>query len=344
VYAPKSFINIVDKKVDNRHGAISVAAGWGKMQRLLAIIWAAVSLCVGFGNVAARAQTPTRISVGYTNSVSFIGLFIAQDQGMFAKRGLDVTPVLIALNSTIPSALVGGSIQIGGTTPPVLLQAVEGGLDVVVIAGGAVNDVRNTDGAGVVARIGTGIKSPRDFEGRRVGVPGLGAYMHVMFRRWLTEHGADYKKVNFVEVPLAQAGDILKSGNVDAVLVGEPFYSRIVRARTGYLVAPYFVEMPDSLFAIYYSSNTDWAKRNPAAIKAFREALAEASAYLAAKPALSRQILGRATRLPPDVVESVVLPTLKLTVPPSDLRWWAETLQSQGMIKAMPNTDRLVIN
>lgn len=306
-----------------------------------------ISACVAAGFLAlaypAAAGAPLQLDVGYTNTVSFIGLFIAAERGIFAKHGLNVNLVLISLNSTIPSALVGGSIQIGGTTPPVFLQAVQGGLDVVVIAGGAVNDVRNKNGAGVVARTGTVIKSAKDFEGKRVGVPGLGAYMHVMFRRWLTEHGADYKKVNFVEVPLAQGSDILKSGAVDAMLVGEPFFSRVIRSHTGYLVAPFFTEMPDGMFATYYSSNRTWAKSNPAAIAEFRAALAEAADFLAKQPAESREILGKVTHLPPDVVASAVLPTLELTVPASDVKEWSDTLRAQGMIESMPDAARLVI-
>ena len=311
-----------------------------------ALTFAGAIACAGafaLSGPRAVANSSPPINIGYTNTISFTGLFIAKDQGMFAKRGLDVNLVLISLNSTIPSALVGGSIEIGGTTPPVLLQAVQGGLDIVIIAGGAVNDVRNKDFGGVVARVGSTIKTAKDFEGKRVGVPGIGAYMHVLFRRWLVEHGADDKKVNFVEVPLAQGSDILKSGNVDAVLVGEPFYNRIIKAKTGYLVAAYFTEMPDGLFAIYFSSNREWAKRNSAQIKAFRDALAEASVFLAREPAISRQILGKATRLPPDVVASVALPTLKLSVPVSDVKYWSDTLFAQGIIRTRPDPAALVV-
>jgi NitT/TauT family transport system substrate-binding protein len=289
------------------------------------------------------AAAPASLSVGYTNTSSFTGLFIAKDRGLFAKHGLDVTLVLIALNSTIPSALVGGSIQIGGTTPPVFLRAQAGGLDVVVVAGGAVNDVRNKVGAGVLGRVGADIKTAKDFEGRRVGVPGLGAYMDVLFRRWLKEHGADDKKVRFVEVPLAQSLDILRSGNVDAMLVGEPFYSRVLHANAGYLIAPYLTEMPDGLFAVYFSSTRDWATTHAAEIRAFRDALSEANAFASEQPEAAREIVARATHLPADVVATMVLPTLRLTVPTDDLHYWADTLVAQGMIRQLPNAELLVM-
>jgi NitT/TauT family transport system substrate-binding protein len=301
------------------------------------------ALVAGAWSCRLHAQVPAALSVGYTNTSSFTGIFIAQDRGLFAKRGLDVKLVLIALNSTIPSALAGGSIQIGGATPPVFLRAQAGGLDLVVVAGGAVNDVRNKTGAGVVARIGSGINTAKDFEGKRVGVPGLGAYMDVLFHRWLKEHGADDKKVRFVEVPLAQSADILRSGNVDAMLVGEPFFSRVIGTHAGYLVAPYFTEMPDGLFAIYFTAARPWAATHHKELAAFRDALSDANAVLVEQPAAAREIVARSTHLPADVVTNMVLPTLKLNVPPGDMRYWAETLLAQGMIHSIPDAPSLLM-
>jgi NitT/TauT family transport system substrate-binding protein len=263
---------------------------------------------------------------------------------MFAKRGFDVSLVLVALNSTMPAALVGGSIQIGAATPSVLLRAVDGGLDILAVAGGAVNDIHNKGGPIVVARPGVAIKTAKDFEGRRVGVPGIGANMHVLFRRWLALHGADDSKVNFVEVPLAQSGDILRSGNVDAVLTNEPWSQRILESKTGVLVAPYYTEMPDGLFAMYYAATRDWARANPASVKAFRDALEEATEFLAHDPGKSREIVGKITRLPPDAVAAIALPTLRATVPSSDLEYWEGIMLSQGLIHSRPDPSRLVVH
>jgi len=311
------------------------------MRRILASVVGAGWLAVA--STATQAAAPVPIQIGYTNTTSCTGLFIAVDQGMFAKRGLDVRLLLLALNSTIPSALVGGSIQVGTATPSVLLQATTGGLDLVVIAGGAVNDVHKLFG-GAVARPGVAISSARDFEGKRVGVPGLGAFMHVLFRRWLVEHGADDRKVNFVEVPLAQERDLLRSGNVDAVISGEPFFSRIIASNSGVLVAPFFREMPDGLFMLYFSATRTWAKANPGAIEAFRAALEEATAFLAANPATAREIIGKYTHLPADAIASIALPTLRLKVPASDVRYWSDTLLAQGMIKLPTDAAGLLVD
>jgi NitT/TauT family transport system substrate-binding protein len=302
------------------------------------------ALCAAFllAVTAAHGENLTTIRVGYSNVSGFAGLFVAKDQGMFARHGIEVEPVLIALNSTMPAALVGGSLQVAGPTPPVFVQAVEGGLDLVVISGCAVNDTTQS-GQGVIARPGVVIQSAKDFEGKRVGVPGLGSYMHVMFRRWLTDKGADDKKVNFVEIPFAQGGDVLRAGNVDAIISTDPYYSRILNAKQGTLITRYLMEMPDGLFSIFYAANRDWATHNPALVKGFREALDEANAFILKEPAKARDILAKAMRLPPDAMASIVIPKLKTVVQPSDLKYWIDTLATQGITKTHPNAAGLIL-
>jgi NitT/TauT family transport system substrate-binding protein len=307
-----------------------------------------ISLLVTSGMLAAfsaTAQTPlVKIKVGYSNVSGFTGMFVARSEGMFAKRGLEVEPVLIALNSTMPSALVGGSLQIATPSPPVFLQAVEGGLDIVIIAGCSANDTKSRSGQGVVARTGVIINNARDFEGKRVGVPGIGSYMQVLFRRWLVSKGANDKKVSFVEVPFAQGSDILRAGNVDALLTSDPYYSRIIEAKTGYLVAHYLQDMPEGLGSLYYSANRDWAVKNPGVVKAYREALDEANAFVLREPLKSREILGQALKLPPDVTATIVITKLQTAVPVSDVKYWIDTLVDQGIIRTHPDAAKLIFN
>ena len=99
---------------------------------------------------------------------------LESEEGYFKKRNLDVEPKFIPLNPTIPAALQSDSLQIGGPTPSVFLRAVDGGLDLVLVAGGGVTS-KATTGFGLVARAGSGIRTPQDCVGRKIGVPGLGA-------------------------------------------------------------------------------------------------------------------------------------------------------------------------
>ena len=96
---------------------------------------------------------------------------VARDEGIFAKHNLDVDLKLIGINTNIPPAIVSDSIQIGGPTEPVFLQAVSGGLDLVAIAGATIMQPSSNELIAAVARTGDTIKDAKDFVGKKSARP-----------------------------------------------------------------------------------------------------------------------------------------------------------------------------
>jgi NitT/TauT family transport system substrate-binding protein len=125
----------------------------------------------------STAHAQTKIVLGYTGVTDYLGGMVATDQGFFEKRGLEVRPTMMALNSLEPAALVAGSLQIALPTVSIMLQANDGGLDLVALAGTSVSDPANPSSL-ILARTGSGIETPRDLVGKRFGVPGLNALVH----------------------------------------------------------------------------------------------------------------------------------------------------------------------
>src|SRR5436190_3152497 len=224
---------------------------------------------------SARAQT--KIQVGCTATSDCASAMVGVDEGIFKRHGLDVEMVLIGINSNIPAAILSNSIQIGGPTSTVFLQAVDGGLDLVAVEGASIMNQSSNENVAAIVRTGVEAKAPVDFVGKKVGAPGLGAFLHVLFRKWLTEKGVDPKGVNFVEVTFPTMNDVLKSGAVDAVLTAEPFVTRMTAAGTGHVGARYAVELSRTEPIILYAASRDWAEKNPEAIKNFRAGIAEAA-------------------------------------------------------------------
>ena len=241
----------------------------------------------------------TKIVVGYTVTVDFASGFIAMDQGLFKKRGLDVEYKLVPLNSQLPAAVQSDSITVGGTTVSVFLQAVDGGLDHVAIAGSGV--IWKGQELGAVMRTDLPYAKPDDFIGKKVGTPGLGAFLHVLFRNWLIDNGVDIKKVNFVEVGFPQMADILKSRNVDAVVTGEPVMGRIRRPASGARSPPSRTpEGRPSHHRLFRDAQVGEA--NPAAAKAFYEAIAEGAAIADRDEAAVRASSANFIKMPPEVI------------------------------------------
>jgi NitT/TauT family transport system substrate-binding protein len=295
-------------------------------------------------SLPARAQAPTKIVFGYTAVTDFASVFVAAEEGYFKKRGLDVELKFIPINSTIPAAIQSDSLQIGGPTPSVFLQAVDGGLDHVVVAGGGVTS-KSITGFGLVARAGSGIKTAQDTVGKKIGVPGLGAFLHVTFRAWLKSQGVDYRKVNFVEAAFPQHGDLLRGGSVDAVVSADPFMSRITDSGVGYVASYYSTFLPEGQPTIIHTARRDWVEKNAAAAKAFREALQEAAAFMA-NPKNNdkvRAAIGKYIKLPPDVIAKVQISPPGPVVTEKQLAYWVGLMKDQDMLKTTPDVTRLIV-
>src|SRR6202041_1425219 len=93
---------------------------------------------VAFGLVAMPSiAEPFKLKIACTATSDCASAMVARDQGIFAKHGLDADVTLIGINTNIPPAIASDSIQIGGPTSPVFLQAFCGGLEPVSGGGGS---------------------------------------------------------------------------------------------------------------------------------------------------------------------------------------------------------------
>jgi NitT/TauT family transport system substrate-binding protein len=269
------------------------------------------------------------VRIGYTAVGDFASAFVAKERGFFAKHGIDAELTQLALNSTLPAALVSGSIDIGGVTPPVLLQAVAGGLDLRIVSGVSVTTDVLTYAA--MARTQVSIKGPHDFEGKKVGVPGLGATLHIIFVRWLKENGVDPSKLTFVETAFPVQVDVLKAGTVDLVVTAQPNIDRIVSAGIGSVAVDVGVEILGRPGA-YWVSTSAWAKAKPAVVRDYREAVREAGVFIDANPDQTRVDVAKYIKLPPPVIASVLLPKVAADIKIDDVEWWIQVLADQKLI------------
>jgi NitT/TauT family transport system substrate-binding protein len=291
--------------------------------------------------LASAAHAQTKIAVGYTAVADYVQLFAAKEEGFFAKRGLDVEPTLVTLNSTIPQALLANSLQVGLPTPSVFLQAVDGGLDLVILGGTTVTDPSTSKNFGVVVRTGENIKTAQDFVGKKVGVPGIGAFLHVLFRQWLIEKGVDPKKVTYIEVSFPQMNDVLKGGTVDAVVSAVPIMTRIVAAGNGYII-PYADDLPAGQSVTFYAATREWASKNANAVKAFREAIAEGANFVKANPDKAHEYIAKYTKLPLEIVRTITLGVQAPVATEAQVKWWVTAMKQQDMLRTSVDTSKVI--
>jgi len=306
----------------------------GLRNAVLAAAVAAFTLAAAGASAAER-----QIKMLYTAVNGFASAYVAQDEGFFHKRGFDVEFVPTQSSGNHPAALVSNSVQIGGPTLTTVLQANDAGLDLVVFAGGAVYPL---DGDILVARPGSEIKKTADLKGKRIGVPGLGALLHVMLVRNLKLNHVDPDSVKFVEVAFPNAADALKSGTIDAYPAVAPFSARIVQSGAGYEVVDWLKETPDGTLTVIYAATRKWATENKDIIEGFKAGMAEANEFVKTHREAETKAIAHYTRLPEKVIGSLAPPNLIVDVTPTQVKFWIDISREQGLIKGNPDPRHVI--
>jgi NitT/TauT family transport system substrate-binding protein len=291
------------------------------------------ALAAAASPLARAAQGRTALTVSYTATPEFGAVFIAKERGLFEQQGLDVTLQLIPVAPNAPPALMSNSVQIAGTTPSVLLQAIDSGLDLVGVAGGGTFDTRQAAPIGLVARTGVNVVQPSDLVGKRVAVPGLGAAIHLLARKWLMDGGVDTRKVTFVEIPIPQMADVLKGGSVDVVAVPEPFVSRMVQAQIGTAVPAFSKVITDGVSTVLFASTRAWATSHGREVQAFRTATQQAVAWAVANRDAAMDEIGKYFKVPPALLKATPFPHFAPELREEQLRFWVDTMRTQEMLR-----------
>lgn len=308
------------------------------MKRQLAAMVASLGLLLA----AVPASAQHKIKIGCTATTDCVTAMVATDEGIFRRHGIEAEMVRIGINSNIPAALLSNSIQIGGPTTTVFLQAVDGGLPLVGIAGASVMSARTNPNVAVFVRNGVTVAKPSDFVGKKVGAPGLGAYLHVLFVKWLIEKGVDPNKVNFVEVSFPTMLDVVRSQAVDAVVSSEPTVTRMTNAGVGSVAFRYAAELDRKDPIIIYAASRAWADQNPQAVAAFRAAINEAAPIANGDEEKATAAIAKFTGQQIDLVRSVTRNLADPKLTSDDLLWWVDVMKQQHLLQGTPDVKKLI--
>ncbi|TMA62784.1 MAG: ABC transporter substrate-binding protein [Deltaproteobacteria bacterium] len=128
-----------------------------------------VALCACLkDNESSAAQALSKIVVGYaTISNSSLALWLAQDEKIFAKNGIDADLVFMPGSPTLIAAINSGALAVGFTGGTAILAAAAGGADFKVLAASHVRS--NHD---LVVK--PDIKRAEYLRGKRIGVTSIG--------------------------------------------------------------------------------------------------------------------------------------------------------------------------
>ena len=280
---------------------------------------------------AAAAQETTKLGLlPFSESLAAV---IADKQGYFKDAGIAVDSAKFDSGALAVPVLQSGRMDIVLSSTVSTFQAIEQGLDAVVLAPGAIVRTAPPDTTtAVLARKGA-IKSPKDFEGKRIGVNVINstAWLHAV--AWLEKHGVDRTKVRFTEVPFPQMNDPLLNGQLDAIVQVEPFRSALMASGNAEIVGWPYVETAPDTDITQYIALAPWVQKNRALAAKFVAAVTKGAQFAASNEAATRDINMAFTNLNPALKDKVLLPRLGTAINLKEMSHTLAMMQKYGLVK-----------
>ena len=166
----------------------------------------------------------TKITIGVAAmSPRTIPLIVAQEQGLFAKHGLEARIVLIRGAPTLVASLISGDLEIGYTGGPAVIGAAAQGIYLRILS-----SISSRLTHTLIAN--PSIKSAEQLRGKRMGIQSIGGstWMHTMLA--LEHLGLDPKRDNVSLLVIGDSvliGQSLEAGRIDAATLDGALVRRL---------------------------------------------------------------------------------------------------------------------
>ena len=261
--------------------------------------WVTLFLLIAFQVSIVGAQTKITVGVA-AMSPRTIPLLIAQEQGLFAKQGIDARIVLIKGAPTLVASLISGDIEVGYTGGTAVLGAASQGLYLRILSSIS-SKLTHT----IIAN--PSVKTVEQLRGKSFGIQSIGGstWMHTILS--LEHVGLDVKRDHINLLVIGDSvliGQSLEAGRIDAAVLDGALVRRL-KSRGFTLIAdmtPANIPMLNQAIVV----NQDFLQKRADVAEKILMALVDSLAYTLApmnKGVVTKTIMQRFHISDPAVVE-----------------------------------------
>jgi NitT/TauT family transport system substrate-binding protein len=213
----------------------------------------------------------TNLTVGAVPVADEAGLYIAQDEGLFAQEGLHVTIQSIVSSADATTGQNSGKYDItAGNSVSYIQDQVSHASDLEIVAEGSQMQPGNQ---ALYTLPGSRITKISQLKGARIGVNAQNNIGTLLISSVLKEYGVSASQVNFVPVNFPLMGQYLQQGKIDVAWLPEPFGSVDAESMGLQELCDLDQGAAENFPVGWYVATKAWAKKYPRTLQAFLIAL-----------------------------------------------------------------------
>lgn len=297
----------------------------------------------GNGNGNGDQDGLDTVTVGVIPIVDVAPLFLGEQEGFFADRGIAIETEFAAGGAEIVPGVQSGTYQFGFSNVISMMLAHSSGIDIRVVTNG--NNSTGTDGedfGGLMVPVDSPVQSAAELENATIAINTLNNISDTVVRASIRNDGGDPSGVNFVGMPFPEMEAALAAGDVDAAFAVEPFQTLILSNDVGRSVASPWVDgAPNLTVAVYFTSG-ELAEGDPDLVQRFTEAMEASLAYADSNPEQVREIIPEYTSIPPEVAAEMILPTWPPNINRASTEQLAQLALDDGLLTEPADLDALL--
>jgi len=283
---------------------------------------------------AMAADQPVKLRVSVVPIIDTAALHAAIKNGYFAQEGLEVDTTPTAGGAAGLPALAAGQVQITFSNIVSIVLGANQGLGFKIIAPAADSPAQPPEATALIAAKGKGYKTGKDLEGKKIAVNNRSNVIWLYSRAWIEATGGNPDKTTYLEVPFPQMLDALKSGQIDAGVLVDPFLTSGLSSGTAELIGWPFHRVQPGLSVSQYVATDAYIKEHPEVIERFVRALRKGIAWMNANAGTPEweALISSFTKLPAERIKTLHVAPYKEFVDPVSVEKTIELMRKHRML------------
>ena len=301
------------------------------MQKLKELFFAVLLFSLALTSCASPAK-PVTLKIAVLPIIDTLPMYVAQQEGLFAKHGVNVEFVPVASAPDRDQLIAAGQADgmVNETISTMLFNKTTTQVQVVRYA---LRPTENSPHFFILASAQSGIKDAQGLKGVEIGVS-QGTVIEYVTDRLLESEGLTKDDIKTISVPkIPDRMSLLASGQLKAGVLPDPFGALAVQQGAT-------IVLDDSKHPEYGFSVISFRKQiidtNPDAVKGFLAAIEEATTLLNNNPEKYTTVLSDNKLVPPPLLKTYKVPVYPTKGVPTKAEWsdalaWAK---EKGMLTA----------
>ncbi len=262
------------------------------MKKSITILLAAMLVLLALAGCSKTPAEAQKVRIGTQPWIGYGPWWIAQDQGLFKKYGLDVELVDFVEDKEVNAAFASGEMNAANLATHTAIKLYSTGLGLKVVM------LEDTSTKADAILAGEGIKSITDLKGKSVAYE-EGTTSDLLLNYALSQSGMSLTDIKPVPMPASDAGTALMTGNVPAAVTYEPYISEVLKGDSKLSVIYEAGEKP-GLISDVLVVNAKWAEANPETVSKLLKVWDEALDYYKKNPTAAQAIIAKAVGSAPE--------------------------------------------